>query len=214
MTRKPSRNAPTSRKKALPQKARHGRYPPIKWTKKILDLLGKVPDGEISKKYGIAVSTLNKKRRRSGIPSYKRTIRRTAKVVKILGFPTREAARLLDLSPYQVLALRKKWGLPPPSRTEWLWDRKTLARLGKEPDTWIAWETGMGFRTVRAKREALGIAPCGILRRWTPKEDALLGTASDGVIAKRIGRTRGAVYARRLRLGIPARMASPPGKKR
>jgi hypothetical protein len=210
MTRKISRNVSTSRKKARPKKAWGGRYPAIEWTQEILDLLGKVPDGEISQKYGIAVSTLNKKRRRSGIPSYKRPIRRTAKVVRILGFPTREAARLLDLSLNQVQALRKKWGLPPPSRTEWLWDRKTLARLGREPDTWIAWDTGMGFKTVRAKREALGIAPCGLLRRWTPKEDALLGTASDGVIAKRIGRTRGAVYARRLKLRIPARMAVQP----
>jgi hypothetical protein len=169
-----------------------------------------VPDGEISQKYGIAVSTLNKKRRRSGIPSYKRTIRRTARVVRILGLPTKEAARQLGMSNKKVERLRKKWGLGPPSRTEWRWDRKTLARLGKEPDTWIAWDTGMGFRTVRAKRQALGIAPCGLLRRWTPKEDALLGTASDGVIAKRIDRTRGAVYARRSRLGIPA--AGPQGK--
>jgi hypothetical protein len=209
VTRKTLRTVSASRKKASPKKASpkkpwHGRYPAIEWTKEILDLLGKVPDREISERYGIAVSTLNKKRHRSGIPPFKRTIRRTAKVVKILGFPTKEAARLLDLSRHQVKALRKEWGLPPPSPTEWLWDRKTLARLGREPDTWIAWDTGMGFRTVRAKREALGIAPCGLLRRWTPQEKALLGTAPDDVIAKRISRTPGAVLAYRLKLKIPA----------
>jgi hypothetical protein len=40
--------------------------------------------------------------------------------------------------------------------------------------------------------------------RWTPKEDKLLGTARDDVIAKRIGRTRGAVALRRFRLDIAA----------
>lgn len=209
MTRKISRKASTGRKKAGRKKARHSRSALIEWTQEILDLLGKVPDREISQRYGIAVSTLIKKRQRSGIPAFKRTIRRTARIVKILGFPTREAARQLGLSFNAVGILRKKWGLPPPSRTEWLWDRKTLARLGREPDTSIAWETGMGFRTVRAKRQALGIAPYLVWRIWSPEEEALLGTAPDEVIAKRIGRTPAAVHVRRMKLGIPVRSASP-----
>lgn len=42
---------------------------------------------------------------------------------------------------------------------------------------------------------------------WTANEDAILGTATDAVIAVRIGRTRGAVKARRFALGIE------PGRK-
>ena len=39
-------------------------------------------------------------------------------------------------------------------------------------------------------------------RFFTPKEDALLGTASDAEIAERIGRHPASVQARRLRLGL------------
>jgi hypothetical protein len=41
-------------------------------------------------------------------------------------------------------------------------------------------------------------------RPWTPAEDALLGTATDDTISKRIGRSKGAIAQRRCRLRIPA----------
>ena len=44
-------------------------------------------------------------------------------------------------------------------------------------------------------------------RPWMPADDALLGTGTDNAIAVRIGRTRGAVKARRFALGIE------PGRK-
>jgi hypothetical protein len=46
------------------------------------------------------------------------------------------------------------------------------------------------------------------LRLWTEKEEKLLGTARDAVIARKLNRTKGAVRARRLALGIPARNAT------
>lgn len=46
------------------------------------------------------------------------------------------------------------------------------------------------------------------LRLWTAKEDKLLGTARDRVIAKRIHRSEAAVRARRTNLGFPAWHAS------
>jgi hypothetical protein len=203
MPGKTSKSRSTDRRKLRPgKKAARRPNGEIVWTQKIHDLLGKVPDREISERYGIDISTLCKRRKRYGIPRFER-VRRTARVVKILALPTKEAARRLGLSHSMVVNLRKKWELPGPSRTEWRWTPKTLARLGKEPDTWIAWTTGMGFRTVRAKREALGIPSCGRLRKWTPEEDALLGTAPDDEIAERIGRTRTAVAAHRMKLKIP-----------
>jgi hypothetical protein len=123
-------------------------------------------------------------------------------VIKLLSLPTREAARRLDLRHTEIVKLRKKWSLPPPSRTEWRWSRKILARLGREPDTRIARDTGIGFRTVRAKREALGIAPFRIWQPWRPEEEALLGTGPDQEIAEQLGRSRTAVQFRRVKLGI------------
>src|SRR5207253_2581451 len=38
---------------------------------------------------------------------------------------------------------------------------------------------------------------------WTPKQLALLGTADDDVIARKLGRTANAVTVKRLRLKIP-----------
>jgi len=45
---------------------------------------------------------------------------------------------------------------------------------------------------------------------WTDAEDALLGTATDKVIALRTGRTRGAVKARRFAVGIEPGRVPPP----
>jgi hypothetical protein len=179
----------------------------------MLELLGTVPDREIAERYGIDGSTVCKKRKQLRIPSFRHPPPRSARVVKILGLPTWKAAQRLGISENAVASLRKKWNLPLPSRTEWRWDRKTLNRLGREPDTWIAWTTGMGFRTVRAKRESLGIPPCGRLKKWTPEENALLGTLPDGVIAERIGRSAAAVRAHRLYLGIPGCPSTTPPKK-
>jgi len=45
-------------------------------------------------------------------------------------------------------------------------------------------------------------------RRWTPEEDALLGTDTDAVISSRLGRSKTAVCNRRHDLGIPCSPAS------
>jgi hypothetical protein len=55
--------------------------------------------------------------------------------------------------------------------------------------------------TVRVKRERLGI-PAFILR-WTAAELALLGTDTDGNIARLVNRTEEAVKAQRNKAGIP-----------
>jgi hypothetical protein len=47
---------------------------------------------------------------------------------------------------------------------------------------------------------------------WTPDEDKLLGTDSDSRIAKRLGRSPGAVRSRRCALGIPLQNRAVPGE--
>jgi hypothetical protein len=57
---------------------------------------------------------------------------------------------------------------------------------------------------VAAKRKELGIPPPQpTFRRWEDEEIALLGTAPDVVIARRLVRSRGSVYLKRKQLGIP-----------
>lgn len=46
--------------------------------------------------------------------------------------------------------------------------------------------------------------------RWTPAEDAQLGTLPDAELARRLGRSRASVIARRIRLGIES--AAPVGR--
>ena len=77
-----------------------------------------------------------------------------------------------------------------------------MRQLGQRPDTAIASEFGLKVEQVRAVRVAKGIARSGTYY-WTPKSSKLLGTASDVVIAKRLGTKPSAVLAERKRLGIP-----------
>jgi hypothetical protein len=59
---------------------------------------------------------------------------------------------------------------------------------------------------VYLKRRLLGIAQCLLSDasgpRWTEEEVVLLGTAPDAEIARRIGRTKTAVYVKRWSMGI------------
>ena len=50
--------------------------------------------------------------------------------------------------------------------------------------------------------------------RWTPAEDARLGSVGDAELARELGRTRASVIARRLRLGVAAHALAgrPAGK--
>jgi hypothetical protein len=72
---------------------------------------------------------------------------------------------------------------------------------GKEPDA----------RAELSKR--LGRKPTGRWDRdgWTPRQDALLGTDHDDVIARKISRSESAVTSRRVRRKIPAFSGWPGG---
>lgn len=76
--------------------------------------------------------------------------------------------------------------------------------MGKLPDEEVADRTGHSTCSIQTKRCKLGIyVEEPKFKYWTPEEDALLGTDSDKAMAAKIGRTIDAVYARRLKLGIP-----------
>ena len=54
-----------------------------------------------------------------------------------------------------------------------------------------------------ARRRSKGLAPPQVFKRWTSKENNLLGTLPDAELAERLGRSAGEVGKRRRSLGIP-----------
>ena len=67
---------------------------------------------------------------------------------------------------------------------------------------------GRTFIAVQARRILFKIPKFDPrVHQWTPKEDALLGTMTDGKLAARMKLSRLAVAHRRRRLGIPVRFA-------
>jgi hypothetical protein len=74
---------------------------------------------------------------------------------------------------------RKRLGVPSVN----LGSEELRAANARRPEHWTA---SLAYRT----------------DLWTPEEDALLGTATDGCIAARLGRSTNAVQHRRQRLGI------------
>jgi hypothetical protein len=76
--------------------------------------------------------------------------------------------------------------------------------LGKLPDAEVAVRTGRTLTAVECHRRALKIRYThGRYSWWTPDDDALLGTASDVEIARRLGRSEAAIRARRINLHVP-----------
>lgn len=92
------------------------------------------------------------------------------------------------------------------------WTPEEELLLGTMSDRDAAQRLGRTEISVRTRRLALrvpkfGARPrklAGERRRWTPEEDALLGTMPDPDVAARLGRTVDAVGLRRLALEIPA----------
>lgn len=94
---------------------------------------------------------------------------------------------------------RSKRGLPVSEKT-----RKALrsaAKKRKSPEH----RRRIAMGLAKHHRENPGIAVENFdLKPWTPEEEAILGTALDREIARRLGRTIPAVRMRRKALGIPA----------
>jgi hypothetical protein len=91
---------------------------------------------------------------------------------------------------------------------------EVTALLGTMPDREVAGRTGLTEAAVVSRRRVLKIA--AFVKRnlprkppkWTPARDALLGTAPDHIIAKKLRCSPLSVFNRRRKLGIPAFRAS------
>jgi hypothetical protein len=147
--------------------------------------------------------------RRQDHPSKRRW---KAAEIRLLGqVADTEIARKLGIAPSTVAAERRRRGIPP-RRGPYAWTAEALRLLGRDSDERVAAMLGVSISLVGSKRRDLGIPAChsghGSARSrpdpfWTPARDALVGTASDAVIARRLGVTLARVRGRRYRLGVP-----------
>ena len=84
-----------------------------------------------------------------------------------------------------------------------------VALLGTAPDAEIGERIGKPAKAVHFHRKKLGIAafvkrkPLSKPPKWTPAKDALLGTAPDHIIARKLRCSPLSVFNRRRKLGIP-----------
>ncbi|MBI1178465.1 hypothetical protein GC207_13605 [bacterium] len=176
------------------------------WTKREDALLVKYPDREVARRLKRSHASVQHRRQRLGIPKPNPLARSWSKLEdSLLGrLPDVVLSRQLNrtLAAVRFRRLDKKiptCGCPPdqlPSAIAKL--RGVLCRVQAE----------------KQKARALPSIPVGRFRRsgrdsrprklrwWTAAEDKLLGTLSDGELARRLGRSTISVMRRRLRLGI------------
>lgn len=142
---------------------------------------------------------------------YPRKRRWTAAEIELLGKePDTRIARKLKIAASTVAAERRRRDIPA-YRAAFEWTEEALSLLGTDTDERIAARLGISRPVVGRKRRELetpafmprrGRAPAQPDPFWTPERDALLGTAADPVIARRLGVSAGRVYGRRRKLGI------------
>jgi hypothetical protein len=196
------------------------RHPEL-WTPPRVALLGTAPDGEVARRLGVTTAAVRNRRRLLGIPplpAAQRSPRRpafwTRERVALLGkAPDGEVARQLGVTAGMVGYRRHLLGIPafPAARQSSFWTPGRVALLGTATDREVARRLGVTAATVCNRRHALEIRafPAGQPAPappsfWTPERDALLGTATDREIARRLGVTAVTVWYRRHALGIAA----------
>jgi len=152
---------------------------PQPWSASEERLLGKISDKAFARKYGRTLSAVKKKRIELGIPIHgsKRHIW-TPEDEKLLGVRTdQEIAAFLHTTVKAVMHRRKALGIPVCARQL---DQAHMARRKSNRSRRLGGHNGV----------------------YSPDEEKLLGTMSDEEVGKRTGRTRIAVQARRIALGI------------
>lgn len=136
------------------------------------------------------------------VPSPPNRFRWPRRLARLLGkMPDRELAELAGLHFGTVEHERHRRGILPYRRRspDVEWTDEMIALLGTDSDPNVAAQFGISKHSVRYKRTKLGIPPfTEPIRKgpsdgeifWTRRRRALLGTAPDGEIARRLGVSR------------------------
>lgn len=185
------------------------------WTRRQIAMLGTIPDVAVSRRLGLHVSTVLKKRQKLGIPASRpaKSINWTPDVIGLLGkIPDGEVARIYGMNILSVQKKRVDLGIrcyARKSKTWHYWTKKEIALLGRMPDGDVALRTGINKASVAWKRCKLKIPPFTqkrpkkLLTDWTRKEIAVLGKMTDAAAAASLDLAPSAVRLKRISLGIP-----------
>jgi DNA-binding CsgD family transcriptional regulator len=167
-------------------------------------LLGAIPDSEIARREQVSVQMVGNYRRSLGITMMK--WKPSSENEALLGsIPDSEIARREDVSTTTVSNYRKGLGVNVYTGPLGSWQPRpeNLPLLGQVFDAHLARLEGVSPPTVRSYRIAQGV-PAYIKPLKSPKNlRELLGTMSDRVLAKRMGRDEVVIKLCRESLGIP-----------
>ncbi|HSL83195.1 MAG TPA: hypothetical protein VLF66_10480, partial [Thermoanaerobaculia bacterium] len=167
--------------------------PAIEWTPAKIAQLGKSSDRRVAEELGISARSVLAKRLALGIPASLEShpVERNEQVAALLNLPNTEVIRRTGLTWATVQRLRKNLGVPEPTFQDL--DPAASGEVDREHST----------ATEQAARvEALSGLPDDWRshRAWQPEELALVGTAPDPEIAKRLNRTIEGVKSQRRKL--------------
>ncbi|NJL28596.1 MAG: hypothetical protein HC897_12260 [Thermoanaerobaculia bacterium] len=186
----------------------------IRWPKRLIALLGEVPDRVIADALGCGLSVVAEERQKRRIPSYATQHPRcewTPEKDALLGKDSdRAVAAVLGVSQGAVATRRRSLGIParwpPKEKVYRKWSKREIALLGTRPDTEIAEKIGVGLKLVYEMRKRLGIAS-PYSSQGRPELPAaalkLLGKIADTEISRRFGVGVRRVRRKRRELGIP-----------
>ena len=181
-----------------------------KWKASDRKQLGVISDLNLSKKLGICSSQVRNMRLKLGIPAYQNKTEFPAAAVKLLGVePDSHISERFGMSAALVARERTLRGIgraPHPGRGDLALPKKAIKDIGWLLDTLVAKKHDVPVAAVRKYREVHGIPPCEARDRkpLPSKAIALLGTMSDGDLARRFGGSAGLYRLRRIHAGIPS----------
>ena len=185
------------------------------WTRRHISMLGTMSDAALSRKLGLSLGTVLKKRQKLGIAASRpaKTINWTPAIFALLGkVPDGEIARTYGMNILTVQQKRVSRGIQCYARKSKIWHywtKKEIALLGKMPDGEVSLRTGIKKASVFWKRCKLNIPPFTtkrpkkLLTDWTLKEIAVLGTMTDAAAAATLDLAHSAVRLKRISRGIP-----------
>lgn len=182
-------------------------------TERQKEILGKLPDSYLGRRWGVTRLTILKSRRALGLAACRlppNSVSGDADAIELLLGEVSDRTISEEFGD-KIQTIRNRRNRLGKRNKKKEWSTEEASLLGTDSDTNVGKKIGRSTTSVRTKRIGLKIPayPSKTLnttprREWTRKEIAILGTASDRVIGEKIGRSPLSVTLKRLNLKINA----------